>query len=55
MAKSEPISYLLTGGDRGRLYIRHLGPYSTLTVRTGTATYILSISAKRKIYTLILG
>jgi hypothetical protein len=54
MSKREPISYDLVASDHGHLYIRHLGRYSTLTVKTEGKTYILSLSAKRKLYTLIL-
>jgi hypothetical protein len=57
-----PLSYDLIPHDRGRLYIRHLGRYSTLTVRVNPAgaqhdsrTYILSLSVPRKLYTIVLG
>ena len=50
-----PISYLLESSNHGRLYIPHLSRYSTLTIRQETRTYILSLSAKRRLYTLILG
>lgn len=55
MSNREPISYILDKADRGRLYIRHLGRYSTLTIKTEDRTYVLSLSAKRKVYTLVLG
>ncbi len=51
----DPLSFSLTTKDHGRLYIPHLTRYSTLTVRSQTATYVLSLSAKRRLYTLILG
>jgi hypothetical protein len=50
----DPISYDLYTGDRGRLYIRHLNKYSTLTIKTENRTYILSLSARRRLYTLVL-
>lgn len=49
-----PISYLLVSSDHGRLYIPYLTRYSTLTIRTDKTTYILSLCAKRKIYTIYL-
>lgn len=54
LSNREPISYLLTPSDHGRLYIRHLNRYSTLTIKIADRTYILSLSAKRKVYTLVL-
>ncbi len=54
-SRREPISYDLVTSDHGRLHIRHLGRYSTLTVKTETRLYIFSLSAKRKIYTIVLG
>lgn len=54
MSKREPISYILDKTDRGRLYIRHLGRYSTLTIKTDERTYVLSLSGRRKLYTLVL-
>jgi hypothetical protein len=54
VTRKDPISYELVPLDLGKLYIRHLSRYSTLTVRTSTATHILSISRKAKLYTIIL-
>lgn len=54
VSSRDPISYLLDASDYGRLYVKHLSRYSTLTIRTQTATHILSISAKRKQYTIII-
>lgn len=54
MSKREPIAYDVVASDRGRLYIRHLGRYSTLTIKIEERTYILSLCAKRKLYTLVL-
>jgi hypothetical protein len=54
MSKREPISYDVVASDRGRLYIRHLGRYSTLTIKTEDKTYVLSLSARRRLYTLVL-
>jgi len=51
----EHISYKLAHNDHGRLYIPRIGRYSTLTIRTDTRTYILSISVSSKLYTIILG
>ena len=51
----DPISYKLAHNDHGRLFIPHLTRYSTLTIRTDTRTYILSISVSSKLYTIILG
>ena len=39
-------------GDSGRLYIRHLGRYSTLTIRTASVTHILSLSVNQDFYTI---
>lgn len=57
-----PLSYELVSSDRGRLYISRLTRFSTLTIITNPAgaqldsrTYILSLSAKRQVYTLIIG
>jgi hypothetical protein len=50
-----PISYLLSPSDHGRLYIPHLSRYSTLTVITRDQTYVLSLSGKSKLYTIVLG
>ena len=51
--------YHLTPADHGRLYIPHLGRYSTLTIRLQTkqlcTVYVLSICAKQRVYTLVLG
>ena len=49
-----PISYFLSSSDHGRLYIRHLGRYSTLTIRTDSTTYILSLCAHRRLYTITI-
>ncbi len=49
-----PITYFITPRDRGRIFIKHLSRYSTLTIKTAKRTYILSLSAKRKLYTLVL-
>lgn len=54
MSAREPISYIVDKADRGRLYIKHLGRYSTLTIKTAERTYVLSLSGRRKLYTLIL-
>lgn len=51
----EPLSYSLTHDMHGRIYIPRLNRYSTLTIRTQDALYILSLSAKRSLYTIILG
>lgn len=45
----------LSANDHGRCYIPHLGRYSTLTLRLANSTYILSLSAKRATYTIVLG
>jgi hypothetical protein len=50
----EPISYSLFDLDMGRLYIPRLSRYSTLTIRTSTATHILSISTVQKVYKITL-
>jgi hypothetical protein len=55
LSKRDPISFKLGHSDHGRILIPHLTRYSTLTIRTEKATYILSISAVSKLYTLILG
>jgi hypothetical protein len=55
VTKHEPISYTLTPSDHGRLYIHHLNRYSTLTIRLADVTYVLSISAQTKVYTIVLG
>lgn len=55
VTKFSPISYLLEPNDHGRLYIPRLNRYSTLTIRLDSRTYILSLSAKRKLYTIVLG
>ena len=54
VTKREPISYSLFDRDMGRLYIPRLSRYSTLTIRTSTATHILSISTVQKIYRITL-
>jgi hypothetical protein len=48
--------------DHSKLYIHHLGRYSTLTIRTNptgaqhdSRAYILSLCAKRSFYTVFLG
>lgn len=59
LAKRSPISYALTPSDLGRIYIPHLGRYSTLTIRLeneeSCTTYIMSLSVTRKLYNIILG
>jgi len=52
--KHVPISFNLADGDLGRLHIPRLSRYSTLTIKTVTATHILSISRKAKLYTISL-
>jgi len=47
--------YNLRSPDHGRLYIPHLGRYSTFTVRLDKVTYIFSMSTNRKLYTVVLG
>lgn len=54
MSTREPISYDLTTSDRGRLNISKLGRYSTLTIRSNARTYVLSLSASRRLYTIKL-
>lgn len=54
VTRLSPISYFVSPSDHGRLYIEHLGRYSTLTVKLEERTYILSLSVKRKLYTLVL-
>lgn len=49
-----PVSYVTTSKDHGKLYIKHLGRYSTLTVRIDNATHILSLSVNAKFYTIKL-
>lgn len=51
----QPNLYTLTPSDHGRLYIAHLGHFSTFTLNTDHLTYIFSLSAKRKLYTVVLG
>lgn len=51
----DPISYDLSESARGRVFIKHLTRYSTLTIRADSCTYILSISTPRKLYTITLG
>ena len=55
VTKLTPISYLLSPSNHGRLYIHHLNRYSTLTIRLDYITYIFSMSASRKLYTIVLG
>lgn len=54
VTKHEPISYELDFSDHGLLRIPRLGRYSTLTIRTASATHILSLSLHQKFYTLEL-
>lgn len=54
VSNHDPIYYELADTSHGRLYIRHLSRYSTLTVRTPVATHILSMSQKRSLYTIVL-
>ncbi|MFH2085858.1 MAG: Ig-like domain-containing protein [bacterium] len=50
--------YNLQSSERGRLYIPHLGRYSTLTICTVyldiCTTTVLSLSTSRRLYTMIL-
>lgn len=56
VSKKDPVLYQLQAIGHGKIYIRHLGRYSTLTVRlSDSRTYILSISRDEKSYTLKLG
>jgi len=56
VSKKDPVLYQLQTVNHGKIYIRHLGRYSTLTVRlSDSQTYILSISRDTKSYTLKLG
>lgn len=55
LTKSDPIMYKLRKPDRGRLYIRNLARYSTLTVRLEDATYILSFSRVERVNVVVLG
>lgn len=55
VTKRAPILYELTYSDHGRLYISGLSRYSTLTIKLDHTTYILSLSAKRSLYTIVLG
>lgn len=50
----QPIFYQARKHDHGRLRIPRLARYSTLTIRTDSATYILSLSAKRRLYVISL-
>jgi hypothetical protein len=54
VTKREPISYTLSDRNMGKLYIHRLSRYSTLTIRTSTATHILSISTVQKVYKISL-
>jgi hypothetical protein len=54
LARHEPLSYQVTRHNHGKLYIRSLGRYSTLTVRIKETTHILSISRKARFYTIPL-
>lgn len=54
LSTHEPLCYQATKSDRGRLYIRGLGRYSTLTIRVAERTYILSISRSIRFYTITL-
>jgi len=54
VTKREPISYTLSDRDMGKLFIPRLSRYSTLTIRTSTATHILSISSVQKVYRISL-
>lgn len=47
--------YHLRSTDRGYLYLPRLSRYSTLTLRLEDVTYILSLSTKRSLYTIVLG
>lgn len=47
--------YHLTSSDHGRLYLPHLNRYSTLTFITKDQTYVLSLSRKSPLYTIVLG
>jgi hypothetical protein len=55
MTHRPPVTYYLVPRHHGYLYISGLTRYSTLTIRIKDETYILSLSAKRSLYTLILG
>lgn len=50
-----PVLYELKEENLGKKYIHHLSRYSTLTVRVEDVTYVFSICAKLKVYTIILG
>ncbi len=54
ITRKDPILFHLYKEDKGRLYIKHLSRYSTLTIRLEERTYLLSLSVKRSRYTLIL-
>ena len=54
LARHEPLSYQASKHNHGKLYIRSLGRYSTLTVRIDETTHILSISRKQRFYTIPL-
>ena len=49
-----PFRYPLDTSDKGKLYIRKLNRYSTLTIRTKTSLHILSISRYHSPITLII-
>ncbi len=53
MTTRKPLLYDLP--STSRLYIPHLTRYSTLTIRVSQHTHILSLSAQRRVYTLIIG
>lgn len=54
VTKRHPISYLLSDRDLGSIHIQGLARYSTLTVRTQSATHILSISKTQKVHRIVL-
>lgn len=54
VSKHDPLSYSLSKHNHGKLYIPKLSRYSTLTVRTTTATHVLSISTAQKVYKITL-
>jgi hypothetical protein len=53
-SQSDPLLYSLTINQRGKLYIPQLGRYSTLTIRSGKDTLILSISVSLTHYTIVV-
>lgn len=54
LTRQPPISYQASSHHHGRLYIRRLGRFSTLTIRVKDLTFILSLSASRRHYVIAL-